>query len=82
MSDQDSTTLGTPLPAGREGEADRPSAPPALSVGDTIVFKYEGNLRAKFTGYETVGEEQWLSCRASLDFLVPPSQVVGVQPEE
>lgn len=57
-------------------------AQPAYRVGDTVVFKYEGNVRATVEGRENVGGELWLKCRADLDFLVPPANVVGFEPEE
>jgi hypothetical protein len=50
-------------------------------VGDEIVFKYEGNLRARVAGFEEVGGRVWLDARARLRFLVPPSLVVGVERE-
>ena len=55
---------------------------PIYRVGDEIIFKYEGNLRARVAGYEVVGGQVRLDCRASLHFLVPLSQVVGVESEE
>lgn len=55
---------------------------PIYRVGDEIIFKFEGNLRARVVGYENVGGELRLNCRASHAFLVPLSQIVGVEPEE
>jgi hypothetical protein len=55
---------------------------PIYRVGDTLVFKYEGNVRATVEGYELVGGRVRLRCRAEVSFLVPPSQVVGVEREE
>ena len=55
---------------------------PAHRVGDTVIFKYEGNLRARVEGYEEVNGEAWLKCRADLDFLILPVNLVGVEPEE
>jgi hypothetical protein len=55
---------------------------PVYRVGDTVVFKYEGNVRALVEGYELVGGKVRLRCRAEVSFLVPPSQVVGVEREE
>lgn len=55
---------------------------PAYRVGDTIIFKYEGNVRARVEGCEVRGGRTWLLLRAELDFEVPASQVVGVEPEE
>jgi hypothetical protein len=78
MSDQDSTTPGSSVPGGETASP----APPALRVGDTLIFKYEGNLRAQVLGFEDVEGVMWLQCRASLDFLVPPCQIVGVEPKE
>jgi hypothetical protein len=54
----------------------------AYRVGDTVVFKYEGNVRARVEGQENVGGEPWIKCRAEVDFLVPPTKVVGFEPEE
>ena len=56
-------------------------ASPAYRVGDIIIFKYEGNVRARVEGCEVRGGRAWLRCRAVLDFEVPASQVVGVEPE-
>jgi hypothetical protein len=50
-------------------------------AGDTIVFKYEGNVRATVEGSEVVCGRVWLRCRAELDFEVPASQIVGVERE-
>ncbi len=50
-------------------------------VGDTVVFKYEGNVRATVEGSELVGGRVWLRCRAELVFEVPASHVVGVKRE-
>jgi hypothetical protein len=54
---------------------------PAYRVGDIVIFKYEGNVRARVEGCEVRGGRAWLRCRAVLDFEVPASQVVGVEPE-
>lgn len=56
-------------------------APPTYRAGETIIFKYEGNVRARVEGREVRGGQAWLRCRAVLDFEVPASQVVGVEPE-
>ena len=55
---------------------------PICRVGDTVVFKYEGNVRATVKGCELPGGKARLRCRAEDSFLVPPSQVVGVEREE
>ena len=55
---------------------------PVYRAGDTVVFKYEGNVRATVEGYELVGGRVRLRCRAEISFLVPASQVVGVEREE
>lgn len=55
---------------------------PICRMGDTIIFKYEGNVRARVEGREDRGGRVWLRCRAELYFEVPASQVVGVEPEE
>ena len=52
-------------------------------AGDTVVFKYEGNMRARVTGHRFVYGRVWLEARtASVDFLIPPSHVVCVEPRE
>ncbi len=55
---------------------------PVCRVGDTIIFKYEGNVRARVEGCEVRGGRMWIRCSAVLDFEVPASQVVGVEAEE
>jgi hypothetical protein len=55
---------------------------PIYRAGDTVVFKYEGNVRAIVEGYELLGGKVRLRCRAEISFLVPPSHVVGVEREE
>ena len=51
--------------------------------GDTIVFKYEGNVRAEVTGYQVLGGKVWVEARAAeLTFLVPTHMVVGTEPKE
>ena len=55
---------------------------PIYKVGDTVVFKYEGNIRATVERYEVVEGRVWLECRALLSFTVPQSRVVGVEREE
>lgn len=57
-------------------------ASPVYRVGDTIIFKYEGNVRAAVEGHQMEGGKLRLRCRAEITFLVPPAQVVGVEPEE
>ncbi len=54
---------------------------PVCRVGDTIIFKYEGNVRARVEGREVRGGRAWLRCRAALVFEVPASHVVGVERE-
>jgi len=52
-------------------------------TGDTIVFKYEGNVRAQVTGHQIVGGKVWLECRAAdISFLIPAHMVVGTEPKE
>jgi hypothetical protein len=58
------------------------SVSPIYRVGETIIFKYKGNIRARVEGREVRGGRPWLLVRAELDFEVPASQVVGVEPEE
>jgi hypothetical protein len=55
---------------------------PIYRAGDTVVFKYEGNVRATVEGYELLDGKVRLRCRAEISFLVPPSQVVSVEREE
>lgn len=62
---------GTPLPGS-----------PVYRVGDTIIFKFEGNIRARVESYEVVDGNVRLDARAFLDFLVPVSLVVGVERED
>ena len=57
------------------------SVSPAYRAGETIIFKYEGNVRARVEGCEVRGGRAWLLVRAELYFEVPASQVVGVEPE-
>jgi hypothetical protein len=78
---KDSTEGWREKRAGRESASAKEPAPPAYHVGDEIVFKFEGNLRARVTGFEEVGGRTWLEARARLRFLVPPSLVVGVERE-
>lgn len=56
-------------------------ASPVYRAGETVVFKYEGNVRATVEAHELVGGRVWLRCRAELVFEVPASQVVGVERE-
>ncbi|HEY0172081.1 MAG TPA: hypothetical protein VGB98_13745 [Pyrinomonadaceae bacterium] len=56
---------------------------PLYRAGDTVVFKYEGNVRAEVTGHQVIGGRVWLEARAAdLDFLIPAHAVVGVEPKE
>jgi hypothetical protein len=55
---------------------------PLYQEGDTVVFKYEGNVRARVVGSEVVDGRVWLRCRAELEFEVPASHVVAVEREE
>lgn len=71
-------TTPPPADAGRE---DEPAPIPAYRVGDEIVFKYEGNVRATVEGYEMFGGKMRLRARATLIFLVPSSQVVAAERE-
>ena len=59
------------------------SAPTPCRTGDTVVFKYEGNMRARVTGHRLMYGRVWVEARAaSLSFLIPASQVVCVEPGE
>ena len=62
--------------------ADETTPRPIYRVGDEIVFKFEGNLRARVEGYEIVDGKPWLVTHALLAFKVPFSKVVGVEREE
>ena len=65
----------TSVPAGNVSPLYRP--------GDTIVFKYEGNVRAEVTGRQVVGGKVWLEARAAdITFLVPAHMIVGTEPKE
>ena len=56
---------------------------PVYRVGDVIVFKYEGNVRAEVTGHQVMGGRVWVEARAAdIQFLVPAHHVVGVEPRE
>ena len=56
---------------------------PLYRTGDTIVFKYEGNVRAEVTGHQVLGGRLWVEARAAeLTFLIPAHEVVGVEPQE
>ena len=56
---------------------------PVYRVGDVIVFKYEGNVRAEVTGHQILGGKLWLEARAAdLTFIVPAHIVVGTEPKE
>ncbi len=72
--------LTTPAP-GDAGRPDGPTPPPVCRLGDEIIFKYEGNVRARVVGFETVGAESWPVARATLEFTVPPSLIAGVERE-
>ncbi len=61
------------------GTRDTPPVAPTYRAGDEITFKYEGNVRAVVEGSEVIGGRAWLVARASVLFIVPPSQVVGVE---
>jgi hypothetical protein len=58
-----------------------PSPPTLYHLGDEIIFKYEGNIRARVVGFETVRGESWPVTRATLEFTIPPSLIVGVEGE-
>ncbi len=65
----------TSVPAGKVS--------PLYRVGEVIVFKYEGNVRAEVTGHQVLGGKLWIEARAAdLDFLIPAHAVVGVEPKE
>jgi hypothetical protein len=56
---------------------------PLYRPGDTIVFKYEGNVRAEVTGHQVLGGKLWLEARAAdLTFLLPVHMVVGTESKE
>jgi hypothetical protein len=72
----------TPPPEGAGLTGEEP-ARPVYRVGDVIVFKYEGNVRAEVTGRRLLGGKLWVEARAAdLDFLVPAHAVVGTEPKE
>ena len=49
----------TPAPQGKPC-----SVSPIYRVGETIVFKFEGNIRARVEGYEIIDGKAWLDVRA------------------
>ena len=56
---------------------------PLYREGDTIIFKYEGNVRACVTGHRLMDGKVWLEADAEpLSFVVPASQIIGVEPRE
>jgi hypothetical protein len=55
---------------------------PIYRAGDTVVFKYEGNVRTTVEGCELLDGKVRLRCRAEISFLVPASQIVAVEREE
>ena len=67
----------TPYAEGRPG-----SVSSIYRAGDTIIFKFEGNVRATVEGSEVVDGRVWLLCRAALHFKVPSSRVIGTEVEE
>ena len=78
MPDKNST-----LPPDGAGFTGEEASHPAYQVGDVIVFKYEGNVRAEVTGHEVIGGREWVAARAAdIRFLVPANHIVGVEPEE
>jgi hypothetical protein len=61
----------------------RDNVSPLYREGDTIIFKYEGNVRARVTGCRVIDGKVWLEAYAAfMSFLVPAAQVVGIEPEE
>jgi hypothetical protein len=70
----------TPAPEGTDPTNELPPSP--YRVGDEIIFKFEGNLRARVEGYEIIAGRPWLVVGALLKFTVPLSKVVGAEPEE
>jgi hypothetical protein len=59
------------------------SVSPLYRPGDTIIFKYEGNVRAEVTGHQLLGGKVWLEARAAdLTFLIPAHMIVGTEPKE
>ena len=48
---------------------------PIYRLGDTVVFKYEGNMRARVTGHRVMYGRVWVEAQAA-------SQVVCVEPRE
>jgi hypothetical protein len=56
---------------------------PLYRVGDTVIFKYEGNVRASVTGHQIIGGKVWLETHAAdISFLIPAHHVVGIEPKE
>ena len=61
------------------GEGEVCPVSPIYREGDTVVFKYEGNVRARVEGSEVVEGSVRLRCRAELEFEVPASQLIAVE---
>lgn len=56
---------------------------PLYREGDTVIFKYEGNIRATVCGHRLIDGKVWLEADAQcLSFVIPLSQVIGVEPRE
>ena len=56
---------------------------PVYRVGETVVFKYEGNVRAQVEGHQIIGGKVWIEASAAdMSFLVPAYKIVGAEPEE
>lgn len=72
---------GRPAPT-QPKRPDEPPPPPLYRLGDEIIFKYEGNIRARVVGFETIGGESRPVARALLEFTVPPSLIAGVEGED
>jgi hypothetical protein len=52
-------------------------------TGDTIIFKFEGNIRARVTGHCLMNGKVWIEADGTfMKFTVPCSEVIGVEPME
>jgi hypothetical protein len=65
----------TPAPEG--------NASPHYRTGDTIIFKFEGNIRARVTGHCLMNGKVWVEADGTfMRFTVPSAEIIGVEPKE
>lgn len=50
-------------------------------AGDIVIFKYEGNVRARVMGQRLIDGKVWLEAEIShLSFVIPASEIIGTEP--